>query len=70
MSDHPAWATAVAVVVFASCGVYQLIPLKTRCLKHCRSPLSLLLHLGPIGVGCGMWAGVHHGGYCLAAAGR
>ena len=31
VSDHPGWATAVAVVVFASCGVYQLTPLKTRC---------------------------------------
>jgi hypothetical protein len=30
----------------ASCGVYQLTPLKSRCLKHCRSPLSLLLHDG------------------------
>jgi predicted metal-binding membrane protein len=24
VDDHPAWATAVAVAVFASCGVYQL----------------------------------------------
>ena len=32
VNDHPAWATAVAVVLFASCGVYQLTPLKTRCL--------------------------------------
>ena len=46
VDDHPGWATAVAVVVFAACGVYQLTPLKSRCLKHCRSPLSLLLHYG------------------------
>ena len=43
VGEHPAWATAVAVTVFAACGVYQLTPLKSRCLKHCRSPLSLLL---------------------------
>jgi predicted metal-binding membrane protein len=56
----------VAVAVFASCGVYQLTPLKARCLKHCRSPLSLLLHYGayrgPLRDVC---AGVHHGAYCL-----
>jgi predicted metal-binding membrane protein len=26
VDDHPGWATTVAVVVFASCGVYQLTP--------------------------------------------
>ena len=46
VNDHPAWGTAVAVAVFAACGVFQLTPLKSRCLKHCRSPLSLLLHYG------------------------
>jgi predicted metal-binding membrane protein len=64
--DHPAWATVVAVVVFASCGVYQLTPLKARCLKHCRSPLSLLLHYGSYrGAGRDVRAGAHHGAYCL-----
>jgi hypothetical protein len=57
VDDHPAWATAVAVAVFASCGGYQLTPLKSRCLKHCRSPLSLLLHYGAYrGLRCGMCA--------------
>jgi len=66
VSDHPGWATAVAVVVFASCGVYQLTPLKTRCLKHCRSPLSLLLHYGAYrGRLRDVRAGAHHGAYCL-----
>jgi len=69
VDDHTAWATAVAVVVFASCGVYQLTPLKARCLKHCRSPLSLLLHYGayrgPLrDVRAGVHHGVHHGGCC------
>jgi predicted metal-binding membrane protein len=66
VNDHPAWATAVAVVVFASCGVYQLTPLKSRCLKHCRSPLSLLLHYGAYrGALRDVRAGAHHGAYCL-----
>jgi predicted metal-binding membrane protein len=63
---HPMWATAVAVVVFAACGVYQLTPLKSRCLRHCRSPLSLLLHYGAYqGRLRDVRAGAHHGAYCL-----
>jgi predicted metal-binding membrane protein len=66
VDDHPAWATAVAVAVFAACGVYQLTPLKSRCLKHCRSPLSLLLHYGSYqGALRDVRAGAHHGAYCL-----
>jgi predicted metal-binding membrane protein len=54
------------VAVFASCGVYQLTPLKSRCLKHCRSPLSLLLHYGAYrGALRDVRAGVHHGAFCL-----
>jgi predicted metal-binding membrane protein len=66
VGDHATWATAVAVVVFAGCGVYQLTPLKSRCLKHCRSPLSLLLHYGSYrGRLRDVRAGAHHGAYCL-----
>jgi predicted metal-binding membrane protein len=66
VSDHPARATAAAVAVFAGCGVYQLTPLKSRCLRHCRSPLSLLLHYGGYrGRLRDVRAGAHHGAYCL-----
>ena len=66
VDDHPGWATVVAVAVLACCGVYQLTPLKSRCLKHCRSPLSLLLHYGSYqGALRDVRAGVHHGAYCL-----
>jgi predicted metal-binding membrane protein len=66
VNDHPGWATTVAVAVFATCGLYQLTPLKSRCLKHCRSPLSLLLHYGAYrGRLRDVRAGVHHGAYCL-----
>ena len=33
----------VAAAVFAVCGVYQLTPLKDRCLARCRSPIGLML---------------------------
>lgn len=65
-SGHPFGATVTAVVVFALCGVYQLTPLKSRCLQHCRSPISLLLHYSSYrGMLRDLHAGIHHGAYCL-----
>jgi predicted metal-binding membrane protein len=66
VDSHPPWTTAVAVAVFAACGLYQLTPLKSRCLKHCRSPLALLLHYGSYqGASRDVRAGAHHGAWCL-----
>jgi predicted metal-binding membrane protein len=65
-SDRPGVARAVAVAAFAALGVYQLTPLKFRCLSHCRSPLAHLLHYtsftGPLR---DVRAGGDHGLYCL-----
>ncbi|WP_123686457.1 DUF2182 domain-containing protein [Amycolatopsis thermoflava] len=55
-------------VVLLVAGVYQLTPLKRVCLRHCRSPMALLLEhsetamRGRFGV---LRVGVSHGGYCL-----
>ncbi len=63
---HPSAAHVMAVAVFAVCGIYQLSPLKDRCLTHCRSPLGLLLHYGSYrGRTRDLRVGAHHGGYCL-----
>jgi predicted metal-binding membrane protein len=63
---HPSAAHVMAVAVFAICGLYQLTPLKDRCLAHCRSPLGLLLHYGSYrGRFRDLRVGAHHGGYCL-----
>ena len=63
---HPSAAHVMAVAVFAVCGIYQLSPLKDRCLAHCRSPLGLLLHYGSYrGRSRDLRVGAHHGGYCL-----
>ena len=47
-------------------GIYQLTPLKLRCLSHCRSPLAHLLHYtsfhGPLR---DLRAGIEHGLYCV-----
>ncbi len=41
-SDRPNVAQGVAVGTFALVGLFQLTPLKFRCLSHCRSPLGHL----------------------------
>jgi predicted metal-binding membrane protein len=62
----PAFGTAAGVGAFLACGLYQLSPLKYRCLKHCRSPLSLLLKYGSYrGALRDFRVGAHHGAYCL-----
>jgi predicted metal-binding membrane protein len=67
VAGHPDAATALAVVIFASCGVYQLTPVKDRCLARCRSPLGFMLHLGSYrGRARDLRAGVYHGAFCLA----
>ena len=65
-ADRPGLARVVAVAAFAALGIYQLTPLKFRCLSHCRSPLAHLLHYtsfkGPLR---DLRAGIEHGLYCL-----
>ena len=72
-----AWATmrwsalsravpAVSGAALVLCGLFQLTPWKTACLRHCRDPLSLVAaHLPgrPIG---GWKLGLHHGAFCAA----
>lgn len=65
-SDHSRWATGGAATIFAVAGIYQLTPLKERCLHHCRTPLSHLLHYSSYrGRLRDLRAGLHHGLYCL-----
>ena len=64
--DHPQTARYMAAGIFLILGLYQVSPLKDRCLSHCRSPFSLLLHYanfhGPLR---DLRAGTHHALYCL-----
>ncbi|MEU6807586.1 DUF2182 domain-containing protein [Streptomyces sp. NPDC046831] len=58
--------TAVATAVFAVSGVYQLTPLKDRCLAKCRSPIGLMLRYASYpGPSRDLRAGAHHGAFCL-----
>jgi predicted metal-binding membrane protein len=59
--------TALAAGAFAACGIYQLTPLKHRCLSHCRTPMSHLLkfasHRGRFR---DLRSGFEHGYFCAA----
>lgn len=66
VDDHRGLATALAVVVFVACGVYQLSPLKERCLALCRSPLGLLVRYGGRnGRARDLVIGARHGLFCV-----
>ena len=56
------WIAGIAV---ASAGVYELTPLKSVCLRHCRSPLHYVLggwREGRLGA---VRMGAEHGAYCV-----
>jgi predicted metal-binding membrane protein len=67
LMDGTPWAGRVAGALAVAAGVYQLTPLKTVCLRHCRSPLSFFLRHGkhldrPTGA---IVAGGRHGLFCV-----
>ena len=56
---------AIGGVLLLFAGLYQLSPVKTACLKHCRSPMAYFLSKwddGPIGT---LKLGTQHGMFCL-----
>lgn len=53
-----------AAVVIAA-GIYQLTPLKSVCLTHCRSPFDFVLNHWRDGGAGAMRMGIEHGLYCL-----
>jgi predicted metal-binding membrane protein len=56
----------IAVLALVAAGVYQLTPLKSRCLRHCRSPLAQLMRYGNVkGPVRDLKVAAHHAGFCL-----
>jgi predicted metal-binding membrane protein len=67
IDGHPGAATALAVGIFAACGVYQLTPIKDRCLARCRSPIGFVFKFASYrGPARDVRVGLSHGGFCLA----
>lgn len=66
--ENSTTAVRVGGAAVVAAGLYQLSPLKTRCLSKCRSPLGLVMahaqHLGR-GLRGPLRVGVSHGAYCL-----
>jgi predicted metal-binding membrane protein len=58
-------SATVAGALFVAAGVYQFLPLKQACLRHCRSPMEFLAgHWRPDVAGA-FEMGLRHGAFCL-----
>ncbi|MFK4100427.1 DUF2182 domain-containing protein [Streptomyces sp. NPDC019531] len=66
VDDHPTAGRWIGFTAFLLAGLYQLGPLKNVCLRHCRNPLSHLVHYaGFPRPARDLRVGVHHGAYCV-----
>jgi predicted metal-binding membrane protein len=55
----------MGAVVVAAAGIFQLTPLKSVCLTHCRSPFDFVLNHWRDGTAGALGMGLAHGLYCL-----
>ena len=67
IADARPWAARLAGATLIAAATWQLTPLKSVCLRHCRSPISFFLRFGakaarPVGA---LRMGVAHGVFCL-----
>jgi predicted metal-binding membrane protein len=51
--------------ILIAAGLYQLTPLKSACLNHCRSPFHFFMNHWRAGVLGGLRMGTHHGAFCV-----
>jgi predicted metal-binding membrane protein len=56
------WVAGAAIV---AAGVYELTPLKSVCLRHCRTPMHYVLRRWRPGRPGALKMGVEHGAYCV-----
>jgi predicted metal-binding membrane protein len=57
----------VAGAVIVGAALYELTPIKSRCLSHCRNPSLLTEHWRP-GTSGALLMGLEHGGYCVGSS--
>ena len=56
----------LGAAIFVTAGVYQFTSFKDVCLRHCRSPMSLITYYTSFrGLAIDLRVGVHHGIYCV-----
>lgn len=58
-------SSALAGLLLMAAGIYQLSPLKTVCLMHCRSPADYFARHWRPGPSGALRLGILHGAYCL-----
>ena len=58
-------SAALGGTLLLAAGAYQLTPLKSACLRHCRSPLQFILGRWRSGTTGALRMGIEHGGYCV-----
>lgn len=52
-------------VLLLVAGAFQISPLKSACLRHCRTPMGFITNDWREGRRGALLMGLHHGGYCL-----
>lgn len=65
---NPMMATTSAALggtILIATGLYQLSPVKNRCLEHCRSPIEYLAAHWRPGIAGATRMGLEHGLYCI-----
>jgi len=67
LSSTTLWSSSAvfSAGVLALAGLYQLSPLKSACLAHCRGPAEFLAHHWRPGRIGALMIGVRHGAYCV-----
>jgi predicted metal-binding membrane protein len=68
VSQQPAlgereWLFKGGVLILA--GAFQFSPIKDRCLRECRHPMSFMLHHYRRGIAGGWQVGLRHGLHCI-----
>ncbi len=55
----------IGAAILAAAGIYQFLPLKRSCLKHCRSPVDFIAEHWKRGALGAFRMGAEHGWFCL-----
>ena len=58
-------SSIIGGVLLLAAGAFQLSPLKSVCLRHCRTPMGFITNDWREGRRGALLMGLHHGGYCL-----
>jgi predicted metal-binding membrane protein len=61
------WSTdrTLTAAFLLAAGIFQLSPLKSICLEHCRTPVDFLTRNWRPGVTGAVRMGLHHGAFCV-----